>query len=80
MLFSENWHFMSFFLQNWRFACVLMSREAAQNIQRVKGDFQTLLQVLSPSNWCESSKLLFHLVWGGHYHKYIVLVTCVKVI
>ena len=25
----------------------------------------TLLQVLSPSNWCESSKMLFQLVWGG---------------
>jgi len=25
----------------------------------------TLLQVLSPSNWYESFKLLFHLVSGG---------------
>ena len=40
----------------------------------------TLLQVLGCSNWCESSKLLFHLVWGrGNYQKYEV-VTCVKVI
>ena len=100
-----------------RFSCVLMLKEATQNIERVRGISRLfcwgegvevplikllwtslimggatlfylvclffgggiLLQVLSPSNWCESSKLLFHLVWGGDYQKYKV-VTFVKVI
>ena len=36
--------------------------------------------LLSPSSWCESKEMLFHLVWGGHCYKYKVLVTGVKVI
>ena len=46
-LFSKNWCFYGIMAFFWKigifgwFSCVLVLREATQNIQRVKGDFQT---------------------------------------